>query len=418
MQFGDASLTGYAEAFEQWRADGEIDPHVGARLMVKRLGVAGRWSGSLSRPIDEKEFDELAAVATVLLDAAPDELLSASLACAKAFQFTGSGVTDPAVAAAIVREIEAARGVFASRGDVESESAALDALAAAYRACGRYEDALHAQDDRIANSDRLSLLERIDAWGVSIWDLVYLGRFEEAVRRFAAARAALRAGEPDYVLMHAASWAAYAAMLSGRWDETLEIADWMLEKREQSPLTAGRFTFSGWVSAMRVATARLDATRLARYRSAFVAIADIGSLPKNSSALWQAVMDRDGALAHEFLRSPAGSRDRKGELIAMLAFDLDETPTEEELAALERQSMADPPMLTLRVLLARALNAGPGELRQAIATLDDRHFVADSARAAALLALRTHGVRDRTDAERRLNALGDRAYLQKLAEEW
>src|SRR4029077_3524874 len=229
--------TGYAEAFERWRADGETDPQVGARLMVKRLGVAGRWSGSLSRPMDDKEFDELAGVAQALLDAAPDELLSASLACAKAFQLTRGGVTDPAVADAFVREIEAARRIFLSRGDVESESAALDALAATYRACGRYEDALRAQDDRIANSDRLSLIERIDAWAVSIWELVYLGRFEEAVQRYAAARAALRAGEPDYVLAHAASWAAYAAMLSGLWDEALELADGLLEKREQSPLT-------------------------------------------------------------------------------------------------------------------------------------------------------------------------------------
>jgi len=35
-----------------------------------------------------------------------------------------------------------------------------------------------------------------------------------------------------------------------------------------------------------------------------------------------------------------------------------------------------------------------------------------------LLALRTHREDDRAEAERRLKALGDRAYLQLLAEEW
>jgi len=58
-----------------------------------------------------------------------------------------------------------------------------------------------------------------------------------------------------------------------------------------------------------------------------------------------------------------------------------------------------------------------GELRHAIAALDEGHLVADAARAAALLALRTKDADDRADAERRLGALGDRAYLQQLAED-
>jgi hypothetical protein len=50
--------------------------------------------------------------------------------------------------------------------------------------------------------------------------------------------------------------------------------------------------------------------------------------------------------------------------------------------------------------------------------LDEHRLVADAARAAALLALRSHRSDDRVEAERRLTALGDRAYLQVLAEEW
>lgn len=56
--------------------------------------------------------------------------------------------------------------------------------------------------------------------------------------------------------------------------------------------------------------------------------------------------------------------------------------------------------------------------RSAIAALDAGHLVADAARATALLALRTKDAADRADAERRLTALGDRAYLQRLAEDW
>src|ERR1700694_2691849 len=91
---------------------------------------------------------------------------------------------------------------------------------------------------------------------------------------------------------------------------------------------------------------------------------------------------------------------------------------EDILATLERQATHDPPAIALRIRLARALNQGVGELRQAIAALDEGHLVADAARAAVLLALTTKDAADRADAKRRLNALGDRAYLQRLAEDW
>jgi len=85
---------------------------------------------------------------------------------------------------------------------------------------------------------------------------------------------------------------------------------------------------------------------------------------------------------------------------------------------LEQQALNDPPLLKLRIALARAVNSGPSALPAAIAGLDEGGLVADAARAAGLLALATHRQDDRTDAERRLTALGDRAYLQILSEEW
>jgi len=104
---------------------------------------------------------------------------------------------------------------------------------------------------------------------------------------------------------------------------------------------------------------------------------------------------------------------------AMVLLDLDGRIPEDDLVALEQQVANDPAVLTLRIALARALNDdGAGPLRGVIARLDEGHLVADAARAAALLALRTKDPTDRADAERRLFALGDRAYLQRLAEDW
>ncbi len=270
----------------------------------------------------------------------------------------------------------------------------------------------------MANAARLSLLERIDAWNMTIWEIVYLGRYEEALRTYGEARKALRAGEPEYMLAHGAAWAAYAAMLCGSWDDALVLGDTLLAMREESHGIVGRFTFPGWVGAMRAAAARLDTARLARYRSAFTAIGEPEQLPEPNRSLWVAFIGRDAEAARRVLIAPSGpNRDRKGETLAMLLLDLGERVREDDLATLERQAPHDPPVVELRIKLARALNDGVGELRHAIAALDEGHLVADAARAAALLALRTKDADDRADAQRRLGALGDRAYLQRLAED-
>jgi len=419
LLFGDAALSGYNEAYRRWCQLADADPKVGARLLAKLLAVAGRWSGSLGRPLEHDEFAALAAEAQRLLGLAPDRLLEAKLVCARAFETTATWAHDQDLVVELKQGTERAAMLLASQGDVEAETEALDALASVYRACyGDPERALEATRRRLANVGKLSFLERVDAWSVMIWDLVNAGRYDEAISTYDEAQKSRRAGEPEYFLAHATAWAALAAMLGGRWDEVLALGDSLLAMREESQRTMGRFTFPGWVAAIRVAAARLDTTRLAQYRSAFTAIADVALLTEPARWLWTGMIEGDGNAARRFLAAPSGGRDRKGELIAMILFDLGELIAEDLLADLERQAIHDPPVIALRIRLARALNDGVDALREAISILDSCHHVADAARAAALLAFRTKEVADRVDAERRLTALEDRAYLQRLAEEW
>ena len=419
LLFGDLAITGYTEGYERWLQTPNGDPGIGARLLVKMLSVAGRWPGSLARTMEREEFEAHAMEARRLLARAPDEMLDARLACARAFDYTRYAALDPSRVAEMQRGTERAAAVFASRGDLEAESEALDALAAVHRS--GYNDAASALEvtrRRAVNAPRLSLLERIDICGVTLWDLVYVGRYAEAMQAHNAARTALRAGEPEYMLSHSTAWAAYASMLCGRWDETLALADSLLAMREESQDAVARFTFPGWIGAMRVAAARLDTTRLARYRSVFKAVAKVEMLTEPTRSMWTAFLDRDVKAARRFLGASLGTPDRKGEIIALALFDLGEAIDEAELAAVEGQASRHPPVLALRIRLARALNGDASELRSAIAALDEGQLVADAARAAALLALRTKDAADRADAQRRLSALGDRVYLQRLAEEW
>ena len=419
LQFGDLAITGYTEGYERWLQTPNGDPRIGARLLVKRLAVAGRWPGSLVRPMERAEFESFATEARALLLRAPDEVLEAKLACARAFDVVRYTDVEPSLLAEVKRGTERAAAFFAAHGDLEAESEALDALASVYRS--GYNDAataLEVTERRSAKAARLSLLERIDICSVRIWDLVYVGRYDEAVTTHGESRAALRPGEPEYMLAHSLAWATYAAMLCGRWDEALALGDHLLAMREEVPELVVRFTYPGWIGAMRVAAARLDTTRLARLRSAFKAIANVDALMEPSRSMWTTFIDRDAEAARRFLPGPLGAPDRKGEIIAFTLFDLGEAIGEAELAALESQAPNHPLVLALRMRLARAMRGDASELRSAIGALDAGHLVADAARAAALLALRTKDAADRADAERRLTALGDRAYLQRLAEDW
>ena len=417
MQFGDEAIRGYTEAFDRWRATQGAAPLLGARLLVKRLIVASRWAGSITRTLPRDEFSALARHAHELLVEAPDVLLEAKLACAEAFAEAGTFQDDPATVRALRLRVEAAVALFRSRDDAEAESEALDALAALHRSEGEFASALAAQERRLAMADRLGILERIDAAGVALWDRVYLGRYDDAIGGYDRMRAVLRPGEPEYMNIHVLSWALYAAMLCGRWDDAVRLADRLVAFKEEAPITMGRFTYPGWVGAVRVASARQDATRLARYRSAMRAVGNLDQLRPEQRHQWLAVIENDAREARAALAT-TGGRDRKGEMLALILFEAREAISEADLVALERQALAEPAPMSMRLVLARAMNGDTTALRSAIGRLDNAEHVADAARAAALLALRTHTTTDREDAERRLTTLGDRAYLQLVHEEW
>jgi class 3 adenylate cyclase/tetratricopeptide (TPR) repeat protein len=418
MLFGTDAMNAYVAAYERWRAQPGGDPRVGARLLVKRLGVDGRWSGSLARVTEPEEFDAIAAEARRLLDLGPDEGTEAKLACARCFARTRQANLDPAEIEELQRGVEKAAAFYAARTDIEGESEALDALASIFRSSlGDWERAQAATQRRLANVDRLSLLERIDAWAVLAWSLVSAGRYDEALATRDRCIASSHAGDPVFALAHITSWTTLAARIRGRWDEALALGDALLAMHEEAQRPIGRFSLPGWFAALHVAAARLDTTRLARLRSAAAAIANVDQLTEPSRSGWTALLERDPDAARRYLAAPIAAPDRKGELLAMLLLESGERVDEATLAALDAAAIGTR-VLTLRVRLARALNAGPGELRQAIAALDAGGHVADAARAASLLALQTRDERDRTDAVRRLEALGDRVYLQRLAEEW
>ena len=131
----------------------------------------------------------------------------------------------------------------------------------------------------------------------------------------------------------------------------------------------GRHTFSGWVSALHVAAARLDETRLARYRSTFAAVWNVAALQPGSmqQLLYLTFAERDPRAALDYLElSPtrASQPDRKAEVISALLFEFGETVPEATLAAIESEARSRlAALLLLRIRLARAVVAGESPRR-------------------------------------------------------
>ncbi|MDP9252914.1 MAG: hypothetical protein M3O80_07900, partial [Chloroflexota bacterium] len=418
MRFGDVGIEGYRQALAQWESLPDADPRVAARLLVKQLSVIGRWSGSISKYVPQEEVVALETRARALLARAPDPDLTARLACCAAFmvmryEFDQASIPD------VKRNVQAAYDFFAAKGDHDGQSAALDAIASVYRdADGDYVAAIAATQTRLRNAANLDLLERLDAWSVLAWDLVHLGRYDEAVALYDEAARNLRPGETVASLSHVASWSVYAALLSGAWDDVLRLVDGLVERREEGHQVLGRYTTMAWVSGMRVAAARLDATRVARYRSSLIANADLAALTPSAPLypLFRALLEGDDDAAVAYLNGPVGQPERRAELISSLVFERGSSVPEATLATLEARLPPPPPLLRLRIQLARAVSGSDAALRQAIADLDEGGLIGEAARAAALLAMRTHDPADRSEAERRLSALGDQLFLQRLRE--
>ncbi|GAC1698803.1 MAG: hypothetical protein NVS9B6_09480 [Candidatus Limnocylindrales bacterium] len=416
VQIGDAAIEGYRRAYELWSTlpPGERLPSDGTRLLMKRLTVEGRWAGSVLHVAERATIEALLAEARDLLARAPDPVLRAQLDCAEAFCLIGHSSAGRERQAPLLADLAAAEAAYRTRGDANGQSVALDALGSMLRDRGRFAEAV-ACSRRRTQMQGLTLLERLDAWSVLCWDLVSIGRFREATGTFDAARASLRPGEPEAVLNHLVSWATLAARLRGDWPKAEELGNWLRSFWEDQGRRAGfRHVLTGWFAALHVARARLDATRVASYRSAIQVIADLATFPAGRPLhhVVPALLDGDLDHAEAALRHPDSFPEPSAEVIALLVLEHERPIAPGDLAALDRWQT---PNMTARVGLARALVAGPDALRAAAAALDAADLGPDAARALALVALRTGDLADRDIAVTRLRALDDRLFLERLA---
>jgi len=124
--------------------------------------------------------------------------------------------------------------------------------------------------------------------------------------------------------------------------------------------------------------------------------------------------ETDGAV--RYLATGTANSTFVGDLIAFLLLERDSLVPEETLVALEASIQPRPAYFDERVRLVRAARTGAAAMRAAIVALEAAGIHGDAPRAAGLLARMSGDPADRADAERRLKALGDLAYIARLGE--
>src|SRR3989442_3128217 len=416
MDITDEAARAFARAFETWRREGESDPSQGARLLRKRLTVNGRWRGSATDRLSWDEYQRLLAEARALAARGADQLEAGRLDLAEAFG-VWNVAQEPSRMAASVESAERARDAFAGTGDANALSECFDAISGLRRATGDFERALAADRDRLELLDRLSLLERSDAIAMLCWDLVLMGRFDDAIAGLETGRRALRAGESEGFYAYAFVWAILAARLAGRFDDALANADRLVALFESNERgMRSNITVSSWFSAQYVARARCDETRAARYRAVADELMRLAPLRDDDpiSIALHARWTHDPSLVERSLSGADVLPHGKAELLAELIFEGEQRLDPALLDAVERVTRTPIPLLTTRLMLARAPSRDASAPLDTVRSLDAAGIRSDAARAQALVAQRTNEAADRREAERRLSAIGDRLYLQRL----
>ena len=152
---------------------------------------------------------------------------------------------------------EQALEIGARLGDVDLQSAALDALWAIGMADDRASDGLQHVRRRL-ELQGLGTAERLDAMIVSAWSNVLLGNLQDAERAAAQVREGLAAGQAAGYVMGASSWRTEALWMLGRWDEALAEATRSETAWHESEIHAPGFSANGFLAALSICQARRD----------------------------------------------------------------------------------------------------------------------------------------------------------------
>ena len=221
-----------------------------------------RSQGSVATHRSNEQIGAMRDQARALYEQVQDPATRALFLAADAFypfwrRIIGGGTTDADIAAAMDAANTAAE-LARELDDVNTLSAALDALASLALDRGEWQATIDLTRQRLALGNRLSLVEQVDAYAVATWAAVIAGDLAQASAISEAGLAVVQPGQAPEWTLHLIAWRAVALLAYGRWDAALSAIDqgqriWM----EMGRPAAG-YAARGFLAGLIIARARRD----------------------------------------------------------------------------------------------------------------------------------------------------------------
>lgn len=406
LEWGDAVVQGYKAALECWRAEGEQDTLVGARLMRKLLVAYNKAS---NRP-ERDELDSLWSQAGELAEKAGDEaelwryrVAAQGRLLQKSF---ARGTIDEAEAQKALAVCQEAGAFFERMGDWRFLDETLDIWASFMGTIGAHHEALAICRRRLA-APGITAKERADAVSTMVTTYFLLGDYAQCIGTVREALATLHPGEPVEYFAMAVSLAMWATYVSGHWDESSSLLDTVGQIWERLQLRpgAGVVMFDSFLALLFLAKAREDRPGLDSASSAIERM-----FPGDADAKEFVSVMREGDIGKLNLeKTGAGVA---GVLISLYCESGLPPPQKFMQGGVFQNDMT-----TWCMQIAQALADNDNtRLAQAIDDAEAHDLVVHAARMRVVLAQRTG---DRSQLERArtvLERLQDRYYLRKLEE--
>jgi tetratricopeptide (TPR) repeat protein len=228
-----------------------------------------RFQGSVANRPTEDEVMGLRRQARAVAEHVTDEhVLAAYLASEGFFPFwlrAGErGATSEERAEA---DSYAQRALIIARrlDDPNLQSTALDALAGTGQMADDWRRVLAYSEQRLAFHDRLTMVEKVDAYGMVVWSASLLGDLARAEQVSAEGLAQIQPGQVPAAALHVVAWRAYILTLLGRWDEALAMADRAYQLCRDLGTSSTAYALHGFMAAIDIARARQDEQLFDRY---------------------------------------------------------------------------------------------------------------------------------------------------------
>jgi class 3 adenylate cyclase len=258
---GDFAVPAYRTALRYCREQGR-PPEQELQVMTGLLSIYTRSQGSVAgNRLSIEQMRQFRQEARALAARVKDEAVLAAYFAADAFYpfwLAPSGSVPADELSAGKASAEKAMEIARRLDNVNVQSMALDALAAISQIDGGWREAREYSRRRLSFEDRLSLVEKVDAYSMVAWCSALLGDLEEAERNSAVGLAGIQPGQVPAWTLHLVSWRIYLLTLLGRWDEAVQMG----ERARQLWLEAGKpaagYANRGFQAIVDIARARQD----------------------------------------------------------------------------------------------------------------------------------------------------------------